>query len=392
MVRSSAIGIVAAAQFMGTSLWYSANGAAGDLARDWNASAADIGTLTAAVQLGFIIGTLVLALTGLADRFRASRIFVVSALLGAVLNAAFALLATGVTSGSMFRFAVGLCLAGIYPLGMKLIVGWAPERAGASLALLVSMLTLGTAFPHIVKTFGTQWEWRSVILVSSGLASIGALLIFRLGDGPHLPRATGKSGALRAFKSPQFRASALGYFGHMWELYAFWTIVPMLLARTALPRDLAAGIPLLSFLVIAAGTAGCIAGGFFSKRFGSIPVAAVALATSGACCVVFGFFGDQLPPGLQLALMMVWGAAVIADSPQFSALSSQFCPRELVGSALAIQNSIGFAITMVSIGICTALVDSWGFHVALLLAAGPVAGLLGFYPLWGRTTKAATAS
>src|SRR5690606_24732539 len=131
------------------------------------ATVADIGTLTVAVQLGFIAGTLVLALSGLADRFRASRIFVVSALLGAFLNACFALAADGIWGGAATRFLVGMCLAGIYPLGMKLIVSWAPERAGASLALLVGMLTMGTALPHAVRALGAAWDWRAVVLVSS---------------------------------------------------------------------------------------------------------------------------------------------------------------------------------------------------------------------------------
>ena len=178
--------IIVLAQLFGTSLWFSANSAADDLIRSWSISPAEIGTLTNAVQLGFIIGTLTFALTGLADRFAASRIFTICALLGALCNAAFALFAEGMSSGMTLRFMVGLWLAGVYPLGMKLIVSWVPERAGAALAWLVGMLTLGTALPHGIRLAGGGASWQTSILVSSGLALLAAVLIFRLGDNSTL--------------------------------------------------------------------------------------------------------------------------------------------------------------------------------------------------------------
>ena len=223
--------VIVVAQLFGTSLWFSANSAADDLIRTWGVAPDVIGTLTNAVQLGFILGTLSFAVSGLADRFAASRIFAVCAALGALCNAAFALFASDMASGIPLRFAVGLCLAGVYPLGMKLVVSWVPERAGAALAQLVGMLTLGTALPHGIRLAGADWSWQATILVSSALALIAAALIFRLGDGPHLKRRH-DTPPLRlgrvfyAFSGREFRASALGYFGHQWELYAFWTLVP----------------------------------------------------------------------------------------------------------------------------------------------------------------------
>jgi len=382
--------MIAIAQLLGTSLWFSANSAADDLKRAWGMGVADIGILTDAVQLGFILATLAFALTGLADRYPPSRIFAVCTVLGATFNAGFAWFATGVASGAVFRFLVGICLAGIYPIGMKLIVTWEPERTGAALAYLVSMLTLGTALPHALRLIGASWKWQSVILSSSVLAVAAALLIYSLGDGPHLllrrdPKGNRMGGVLGSFASRDFRAAALGYFGHMWELYAFWTIVPLLILHTSLnlklPRTSVSG---LAFVVIAAGALGCLVGGRFSRSFGSGSVAAVALAVSGLSCLTFALGWRHFSPGTLLAVLVVWGSAVVADSPQFSALSARACPPQLIGAALAIQISIGFAITMISIATATALFARWGVDVAWLLLPGPLLGLAGFYPQWGK--------
>ena len=187
----SPVFVIIVAQLFGTSLWFSANSAAGSLMQAWGITEADIGLLTNAVQLGFIIGTLTFSLTGLADRFDASRTFTLCALLGALFNALFALFADGLGSGLPLRFAVGFCLAGVYPLGMKLVVSWAPEQASTALAQLVGMLTLGVALPHGVRLAGADWPWQATILVSSVLACFAAAMIWWLGDGPHLRRAAG---------------------------------------------------------------------------------------------------------------------------------------------------------------------------------------------------------
>jgi len=376
------------AQLFGTSLWFSANSAADDLIRTWGIDPADIGTLTNAVQLGFILGTLTFAISGLADRYPASRIFAVCAILGALGNAAFALFATGMAVGVPLRFAVGFCLAGVYPLGMKLVVSWVPERAGAALAQLVGMLTLGTALPHGIRLAGAGWSWQATILVSSALALLAAAMIFSLGDGPHLKRRH-DAPPLRlgrvfyAFSVREFRASALGYFGHQWELYAFWTLVPALVILSGLATLGSATLSGLSFAVIGIGALGCILGGWWSQRIGSARVAATALALSALCCTIFPFSTDW-PAWIKIALLLLWGASVVADSPHFSALSARACAPEIVGSALAFQNSIGFAITMLSIQLGTAWIGDWGTSIAWLLLPGPLLGLLGLYPLWRR--------
>nr|WP_300314675.1 MFS transporter [Halomonas sp.] len=384
------VATIAIAQLLGTSLWFSANSAADDLMEIWHISAADIGWLTSSVQGGFIFGTLVLALGGLADRYRASRVFVCSAVAGALFNAGFAWFSEGLASAMVFRFLVGVSLAGIYPMGMKLIVSWVPEGTGQALAQLVAMLTLGTALPHALREVGATLPWQYVILASSGLALLGALLIHLLGDGPHLPDARqrkalasamagSRSGVLQVFKISRYRAAAWGYFGHMWELYAFWALVPLWVARSVLPSEYPwLGVSGMAFAIIGIGALGCVIGGLLSRRIGSAKVALGALASSCACAVVFALFWRDLPAAALGMLLLVWGVTVVADSPQFSALSAQACPRELVGAALAIQNSIGFAITVISIAATSALFEHIGLDAAWLLVPGPVIGLLGF--------------
>ena len=395
-----AVALVVLAQCLGTSLWFSPSGVADGLMAQWRIDTAAFGWLIAATQLGFIAGTLGFALTGAADRFAASRIFAVASVAGAVANAALTLHGVGYEAAWALRFGVGLCLAGIYPLGMKMIVQWVGGKPAAALGWLVGMLTLGTALPHGLRAAGSTWAWQSVILASSVLAVAGAAIVRALGDGPHgsaplAARAAAPSGeaARRVFSIPGFRASAFGYFGHMWELYAFWSVLPLLcrpLSAELVRRGDGISVATLSFAVIAIGCIGCIAGGQLSRRVGSANVAAAALAGSGLMCLLYPLIPDAAV-AWRVAALFFWGLCVIADSPQFAALSVQFAPPQWVGSALVAQNGIGFLITVISIAALSHAVPAWGSHAMWILAPGPALGLLALWPLLRRRAPRAAA-
>ncbi len=375
---------IVASQFAGTSLWFAGNAVLGDLQREWGLGVDALGHATSAVQLGFIAGTLVFAFFALSDRFSPRALFFACSLLGAGAN--LLVLATGPSLSALVacRFATGFFLAGIYPVGMKIASGWFQRDLGNALGFLVGALVLGTAFPHLLKALGQAWPWQAVIAAVSGVAALGGALMYLLvPDGPHLGKgAPFDPGALRVvFRSPGFRASAFGYFGHMWELYAFWAFVPVALAARAEGLN----VPLWSFAVIAGGFLGCAGGGLLSLRTGSAPVAFAQLGASGACCLASPFLFAAPAPAF-LAFLVFWGIVVVGDSPQFSALNAANAPRELVGSALTIGNCIGFAITIASIQLLTSAL-SWlpVQYLFLLLAPGPALGLLALRRLMRRT-------
>ncbi len=369
--------IVVLAQFCGTSLWFTGNAVIPFLPDGHS-----IGWMTSAVQLGFITGTLVFAFLGISDRFSPSRVFLVSSLLGAAAN--LGLVMSELPEGLLLtsRFITGFFLAGVYPVGMKIASDWSERGLGVFLGWLVGALVVGTAFPHLISSMDLGDDWELIPVISSGLATAGGLAVLALvPDGPFripAPRFN-PAAVVRAFGQPQFRGAALGYFGHMWELYAFWAFVPLLFANSA-------SGPTLSFSIIAMGALGCVLGGLVSLRSGSARVAYLSLLVSGFCCLLSPVL-FELPHTIMLAVTLAWGFFVVSDSPQFSALVSQASSAEYRGSALTMVTCIGFAITIVSIQLLGFLADRIGAqYLFLLLLPGPVFGLWSMRKLTSPTT------
>jgi MFS family permease len=387
--------VIVLSQFAGTSLWFAGNAVLGDLQAAWGLAPDALGHATSAVQLGFIAGTLTFAFFAIADLVSPRIVFFVCALLGALFNLGIYALGEGLWTLLAFRFLTGFFIAGIYPVGMKIASGWFRRDLGNALGFLVGALVIGTAFPHLLKGLGQTLPWGTVLLAVSGIAVLGGLAMLAfVPDGPHLARGAKFDPRALAviFGSRPFRASCFGYFGHMWELYAFWAFVPVALAAHAAARtDPGLNVPFWAFAVIAAGFFGCAAGGIVSLRAGSARVAFAQLAASGACCILSPLAFDA-PTPFFLAFLVFWGIVVVGDSPQFSALNARYAPRELVGSALTIGNCIGFSITIASIQLLNALATvvspAWLF---VALAPGPVLGLAALRPLLADArTQAAT--
>ena len=376
---TQALIVVSLGVLLATSTWFSGTAAARELAQIWSLSPTEAARLTSATQWGFILGTLIYALANLADRFDARSVFCLSALAGAACNLGFAYLSTGLWSALAFRVATGLTLAGVYPVGMKLIASWYRSGLGWRLGLMVGCLTLGTAFPYGVAALDLALDWRALASVASLAAAIGGLLVrFGCAEGPLL-RARAKLDLRmigRVFRHPPFRATAFGYFGHMWELYALWSMSALWLdARlTSAGPAWADRVPILAFATVAVGALGCIGGGLISRRVGEQRVALVALVGSGLACAVSGL-AFELPPAVLLAFLLVWGLLVVADSPQFSALAARHAPPEYTGTALTIQNGLGFLLTTVSIQLVPRFADWVGWRWAMtILVLGPWVG------------------
>lgn len=375
-VRISQAAVIVA-EFLGTCLWFSATAVSADIAGSLGYPATLPLDLSSAVQIGFVTGTLLIGLTGFADRFRASRIFAASAVFGAAMNACIAVLPAALAPILICRFATGLALAGIYPIGMKLVVSWNRDSAGRALSWLVATLTLGTAFPHLLRYLNTGYDWRLTILAASLLASAAALIVLATGDGPDVQTSRRTkieiAKALGDFRQPKLGAAALGYLGHMWELYAFWSLVPLLVVN-ATSHGAGRTASLIAFAIIAAGAAGCVIGGLISKKIGSRAVALIALTGSAAAASVVPVTHD---PSVILFVLFVWGLLVIPDSPQLSTLAVAACRSDQVASTLALLNGAGFLLTVVSIKLTLACWPSMGPAVTWLLLPGPVIGILG---------------
>lgn len=377
--------IIIFSQFAGTSLWFAGNAVIADLQQGWGLAEQSIGYVTSAVQFGFIAGTLVFAYLALADQYSPRWVFFWCSFIAAATNVSLLFVPEGLTPLLLLRFATGFFLAGIYPVGMKIAASWYQKDLGRALGYLVGALVLGTAFPHLIRGIGAEIPWQKVIIAVSALALCGGLLLLIfLRDGPNLPKGSKFNPKVFTliFRSRQFRSSAFGYFGHMWELYTLWAFIPVFLIAYTMQSGQSLNVSLWSFIVIAIGFIGCAGGGLVSEKFGSARVASVQLLVSGVCCVLspLAFLADW---PVFIIFMLVWGISVVGDSPQFSTLNAQNCPREYVGSALTIVNSIGFLVTIVSIQLTNSLLVLIGpQYIFWLLIPGPIVGVLFMKPLW----------
>jgi MFS family permease len=373
--------VIVISQFCCTSLWFAGNGVINDLILDFELDINALGHITSSVQFGFITGTLVFAMMTIADRFSPSKVFFISALLGAFFNLGVIWEGNSLPSLLILRFFTGFFLAGIYPVGMKIAADYFEKGLGKSLGFLVAALVLGTALPHLLRELTGTYSWKSVLLATSTLAVLGGVFMALLvPDGPH--RKSSKQANLKAFfnvfKNRKFRSVAFGYFGHMWELYAFWAFVPVLLKKYSDHHtDTLFNIPLASFFIIATGGLACVLSAYIAQKAGTKRTAFIALSLSCGCCLISPFMLGSEFESLFLGFLVFWGMVVIADSPLLSTLIAQNAPAHIKGTALTIVNCIGFSITIISIQCITALLEFTDSNsMYIVLAVGPILGLI----------------
>ena len=388
-VRNRVLCFIALAELLAKSLWFSGTAVIPQLSREWHADVGLTSWLTLSVQLGFVAGALILAASNLLDLVAAAWIFAASGVLGAIFNAAFALVAADhVGLALFFRFLTGMIAAGVYPTGMKLLTGWfGRERRGLAMGIVVGAITVGSALPHAVHI--GSLPWRDVVYVCSGFSLLAAALMLGVREGPlqvAQPKFDFRQCA-QALRNRRLRLANLGYLGHMWELYSLWGWITLLLAASG-PGASHNLLETLSFAAVAAGLVGCVWAGYVSDRnqqrvqdSTSLDVRAraqvtiVAMAASGACCVLAAIFFHHF--WVVVAISLVWGISVVADSAQFSTIVSEVADQRYVGTALTMQTAMGFLLTAISIRSVAAIGTAYGWRwAALSMAIGPAMGVL----------------
>ena len=371
--------LLALSLILGMATWFSASAVIPQLREDWGLTDPSAAWLTIAVQLGFVAGALVSSVLNIPDIVHPARLMLVAAVGAAAMNL-FLLPATGATTAIPFRFATGFFLAGMYPPALKLIATWYRRARGLALGVLVGALTLGSATPHLVNAVGGL-EWKIVVVVTSVMTVVGGFIAVTVREGPYPfsravfdPRQAG-----RAFANRGVRLASLGYFGHMWELYAMWAWF-VVFFRTSLDSgtdaDRGSAAAFAAFAVIGIGALGCWAGGILGDRWGRTRTTAAMMATSGACAVLVGLVHEG-PTPLLLAISLVWGFAVVGDSAQFSTMVTELGDQAYIGTAVTLQLAAGFTLTVATIWLIPIFERSFGWQWAFaFLAPGPALGVL----------------
>lgn len=389
MQKWSNLAWLALAELLAMTLWFSASAVVPQLTEEWHLSDAQKSWMTMSVQIGFVCGALASAVFNLADRVPTRLLFSISALCGAGVTACIPWLEPSVPMVLVLRFATGVFLAGVYPPGMKLMATWCKTDRGLGIGILVGALTLGSAMPHLLNAlpiFGEEGmpPWRNVLAATSAFAVVASVIAgLFVSEGPHLSKAASFDWrmATRALADKPTRLANFGYLGHMWELYAMWASVPALLIASYGQAELSIqSARLAGFAVIGIGAVGCVVAGLFADRIGRTTVAITSLVVSGSCALVAGLCFEH--PILLTAVCLVWGFAVVADSAQFSAAISELADARYVGTALTVQTSLGFLLTMLTIYLVPALKDALGWKWVLsILAIGPVFGIWSMWRL-----------
>jgi MFS family permease len=392
--RTVAIAILVLAEMAGMNPWFMANAVLPDMLRGAAVGPGLQALLSSAVQAGFVIGALLIAGTGIADRVDPRRLFAAAALVAAICNAALIAVPVAGWAAVLLRLLTGVCLAGVYPIGMKIAVGWGARNRGLLVGLLVAGLTAGKSGPYLLAWLGGP-DWRLAVLASSVIAALGGLAVLAVGLGP--AHAQTRSFDIRAiavaWTDRRIRSAYLGYLGHMWELFAFWAWVAAAAAASfavTIPVAEAEGLgKLTAFIAVFLGAPACVAAGVYADRVGKAEAAILALAASCTLALLSALsFGG--PVWFTAAVFILWGIAVIPDSAQFSALVADHAPPEIAGSLLTLQTALGFTLTIATVQVVPLAAATFGWPAVLAaLALGPACGIVAMLPLRRRRQVAA---